>query len=502
MMGWRMLLLLGFALGWAARGEEGFVDRYIEARWPAGTEAKVIDDAGFLRRVSLDLCGRIPRVWEVREFLADTSEGKRERLVEKLLASPDFARHFAAVWRARMVPENSNAQNPYLATQLEGILAQWFKENVPWDQMAQRLLSVDQQKVAGGGIYQANYGAAGLYFQALENKPEIMAGATSRLFLGVNLECAQCHNHPTADWKREQFWGYAAFFSEYAQRGPGEVALGKGKIRIGTSDVVVNARFLDGMEPRLEHVESGLALAAWMTSKSNPYFAKSLVNKMWGQFFGVGLLDPIDEPSKENRPSHPELLDALAKDFVEHDYDLRRVIRLIVNSRTYQLDSSGDGRADLRLFTRAAVRGLSPEQIYDSLVRATGYRTEKGADAMQTAYGRDARGEFLSKFNNRADKPTEAQTTILQALSLMNGQMISQASDLKKSQTLAAVAEADFMSVDEKIEALFLATLTRRPSSQEFERFGKYVSGSEEPKRALADVFWVLLNTGEFRTNH
>lgn len=516
----RTLLLIACGMGAvhcaaAPPATSDLIDRHIRAQWPPAQSAAEADDAQFLRRVSLDLTGHILRVFEVREFLADGSPDKRARAVERMLASPDFARHMATVWRTRMLPDSANPQSAYFAAQLEAWLRGQFKENVPWDKIASSLLNapppaMDEMRGRPAASEEAG---PGVYYQAMEYKPENIAGATSRLLLGVNLECAQCHDHPTAQWKREQFWQYAAFFAEQAangQRLTGEMtpAVSARSIRIPKTDVVVNARFLDGAEPDFApFTQTTGALSAWMTAKGNPYFAASLANKMWAHFFGIGLLDPLDEPGRENPPSHPELLDALAKDFVAHGYDVKHLVRGIVNSKAYQLSSSAGGpeTANGRLFARMPVRGLSPEQIYDSLILATGHRDGQptARDALLQGYqGTSGRAEFLSRFNNRADRPTEAQTTILQALSLMNGQLVARATDLRDSETLAAVGDASFMSAAEKIETLFIAALSRPPSADELARFTRHVESAADQGRALSDVFWVLLNTAEFRTNH
>jgi hypothetical protein len=250
-----------------------------------------------------------------------------------------------------------------------------------------------------------------------------------------------------------------------------------------------------------------------MTAPNNPYFARSAVNRLWAYFFGTGLVDPVDEMvGGDHHPSHPELLDLLAHEFAAHRFDVKFLIRAITASRAYQLSSAGthpnEGPAR-ELFARMPLRGLTAEQIFDSVAAATGYRDSGGGDDFFSGIlggKRSARSEFLTRFANQ-ERATEAQTSILQALSLMNGKVVAAATSLEKSETLAAIAETPFITPEERIETLYLATLSRKPQAKEVKRAvqfihdaGKRGKGSE--KEALADVFWALLNSPEFIVNH
>jgi hypothetical protein len=355
------------------------------------------------------------------------------------------------------------------------------------------------------------------FFQANENKAENLAASTSRLFLGVKLECAQCHDHPfQADLKKKKFWEYAAFFAGIQTQGMGGAfapAQDNPKLReikIPNSDKVVQARYLDGSEPQWQDgAAARKTLAEWMTAKDNPYFAKATVNKVWAHFFGLGIIEPLDEPGPNNPPSHPELLDELARQFAAHDFDLKYVIRAIVLSKTYQLSSvaSDDSQDETRLFARAHIKGLTPEQLFDSLALATGYREGPANPNQRVAFfgNNSPRTEFLQKFANHQDKKTEVQTSILQALSLMNGKFIADATSIEKSETLTAIIEFPAFTTADRIEKLYLATVSRKPRSAELERLVKYVDkggATNNPKAALADVFWALLNSSEFILNH
>jgi hypothetical protein len=288
-------------------------------------------------------------------------------------------------------------------------------------------------------------------------------------------------------------------------------------VTIPGTEKVVQASYPDGKAPKWkEKTSARQTLAEWMTARDNPYFARAAVNRVWAYFLGTGLIDPVDEMvGSEHAPSHPELLDELARAFAAHDFDLKFLIRAITASQAYQRTSAGKGEVEPHLFARMPLRGLSPEQLYDSVAMATGYQ-ENGnrlPPGVVVKFGNNgsARAEFLTRFANQSEKATEVQTSILQALSLMNGSLIATATDLKNSATLAGVLDAPFMDTKARVKALYLAALTRQPKPKELDRLVKYVeSGGAETdgdmdtryNKALADVFWALLNSGEFFLNH
>jgi hypothetical protein len=516
------------ALALAAR-----IDHHVGAGLKAADvePAPPADDAEFARRVYLDLAGRIPSVAEVRTFLDDRRPDKRRRLVDGLLDGPRYVTHFTHVWRALLLPESgANLQTRFLGPGFEAWLSKHLSRNTAYDQMVRELLTLPVapqqfQQAFGGGRGEPSPAA---FYLAKEYKPENLAAATSRLFLGVKLECAQCHNHPFADWKRDQFWSFAAFFGGIESRRQGdftqptrEVA-DRRELTIPGTDRVVQAKFLDGAEPKWKFkVGARVTLADWLTAKDNPYFARATVNRLWAYFLGTGLIDPVDEMvGTEHVASHPELLDELAGQFAAHDFDLKFLIRAITLSGAYQTSSVRTHKTqdEPRHFARMPLRGLSPEQLFDSVAQATGY--QEGGPQPQPVFipNGGARNEFVNKFANQSDKPTEVQTSILQALSLMNGRLTGSATSLQQSETLAAVLDAPFMDTADRIETLYLAALSRKPRPRELERLTKYVdNGGSAPEdfaalapperdkrynQALADVFWVLLNSGEFFLNH
>jgi hypothetical protein len=502
------------------------IDRHLSAGWDANKvqPAPPASDTEFVRRVYLDLAGRIPSAAEARAFLDDNRPNKRRRLIEQLLDGPRYISHFTNVWRALLLPEaGSNLQTSFLAPGFESWLRAKLQQNTPYDAMVRELLTVPMDGRGRNPFGQPGGAPSPIaFYLAKEVKPENLAAAASRLFLGVKIECAQCHNHPFAEWKRDQFWSFAAFFAGLQRQGNGDF-VGAGRemadrreLTIPGTDRVVQAAFLDGTAPKWTYNTSARAtLAEWMTRKDNPYFARAAVNRLWEYFFGTGIVDPVDEMvGGEHAPSHPELLDELARQFAAHDFDLKFLIRAITTSRVYQLSSLATHKSqdDPHQFARMPLRGLSAEQLFDSIAQATGYR--EATNGNPRFFGNPGvRGRFLTQFANSSDKPTEVQTSILQALSLMNGAVTAAATDLERSETLAALIDAPFMDTAERIETLYLAALSRKPTPRELSRLVNYVesggsaddSSADKEKnshRALADVFWVLLNSGEFFLNH
>ncbi len=479
------------------------IDQLLGERWDnAGVKpAAVAGDAEFLRRIHLDLAGTVPPLHVTREFLADRAPDKRAKLIEQLLAGRRYVAHFTNFWRSVLLPENPNGDNLGLRVSFESWLQARLSENVGFDRMVREILVTAQPRNRGEPVNFAVDGGQATtpiaFDLANEGKPENLAGSTARLFLAVKLECAQCHNHPHAEWTQEQFWEYAAFFG-------GGKANGKASIRIPKLNKSVSAKFPNGREPTFTQGSNPrTVLADWITTADNPYFARATVNRVWWHLFGNGLVEPVDDLTQEVDDN--PLLEELAKQFAEHKFDLKYLIRAIVSSRAYQTTSAAANESadDTRLFSRMSVRALSPEQLYDSLAEVT--RLPPTTAPRDFGTGLVQRAEFLSRFARQNEKATEAQTSILQALALMNGKFVEDATSLERSEALAAVAQAPFLDPASKVETLFLLALSRKPTAAESERFVRYVTKggpSGDAPRALADVFWVLLNSGEFLFNH
>ncbi len=502
-----------------ARDEQELADR-VDALLERALKAEGIplagpaSDAEFLRRVCLDLTGRIPSVSQARDFL-DAPHPDHRLLVDSLLASPLHAQHSAQTWRTFLVPQaGANPLLQYLGVSLEAWLRQRIRTGATYDQIARDLLTapLDYQ---GTNLQSPDLkpGLSALgYYQANDLLAETVAATTGRALLGLKIECAQCHNHPFARWTQQQFWELSAFFASVPPQGPDEKKLPalelvrrRTILQPGTQKQV-SARFLDGKEPSWDvQPDPRQALAEWITGPDNPYFARTAVNRLWAQLFGIGLVDPITDFGEHNPPSHPEVLDELARAFIAHGHDSKFLLRSLTRTRAYQRSSvlSHPGQKDPRKYGRMNVKGLSPEQLFDSVAQATGYRDPLPA-AARTSHGYQAdtpRGQYLAKFGGGSER-ADQQTSILQALTLMNGTWISQQTSPTRGELLRAVADAPFLDETGRLEVLFLAALSRRPTGAEKQLFLDHVRSAPDQRRGLANVLWVLLNRTEFLVNH
>jgi hypothetical protein len=467
------------------------------------------DDAEFLRRVYLDLVGHIPNADQAVAFLDSKDPDKRKKLIDDLLASKEFGKHQADIWQSLMLPRDSIALRlrqffPNLGKWLE----EGFNDNRPWDKTVRELLS------ATGPI---NKTGPGVYYVAHQSVDKVTDNFT-KVFLGVQLQCAQCHNHPFTDWKQNEYWGMAAFFlkvrpdgnAQMAARNGGTISVIEGnqvvrnRQRLPESAKVLPPKFLQGPEADVKPNDLYRpALSEWATNGKNPFLAKALVNRTWGLLFARGIVNPVDDMHDGNLPSHPELLTDLANQFKASGYDVKHLVRAICNSDAYQRTSRFTGNnkdAGPELFSRMPVKVLTPEQLYDSLVQVTG---GPGAGRGPARPGAGARGgpatprdQFVASWGiEDGSDPTEYQGGIPQVLRLMNGPGFNNPGAVNRILGGKTGTEA--------IEKLYLATLSRRPTSQELTRMNDYLAKQQaDPRQALADVLWALLNCSEFALNH
>ncbi len=338
------------------------------------------DDAEFFRRVYLDLVGVIPPAEKVKAFLQSADANKRARAVEELLADPRYGKSMAEIWTNVMVPRESNNRR-LDASPLQQWMSAQFNANKPWDKLVYELVTASGPIDKNGAV---------TYFVGNPTVDKITDSVT-RLFMGVRLECAQCHNHPFTTYKQNEYWAMAAFFMKVRMNANPQQAQKK-NITIEVSETafaakkkkkkglpesakIVPARFLEGEQPKMKPNEpSRPVLAAWMTSAKNPYFARAMVNKLWHHFFGRGLVNPVDDMHADNPASHPELLGALAEQFKTHNFDVKYLIRAIVLSDAYQRSSrpAKGNELDSELFSHMPVKVMTPEQLYDSWTAVVG----------------------------------------------------------------------------------------------------------------------------------
>jgi len=487
-----------------------WIDSQFEPLWSAEKKSQhpVVEDAVFLRRVSLDLLGAIPSIAAARDFLADPSEYKRDLYVDNILGlagqktrqTDRSAEHLARVWRRVLVP--GNGPGAAMASRLDPWLKTQFSDNVHYDEMARALVLAKPAAppvVAEGTPvgFVAPQGPIILY-DAVGATPENLANSFTRTFLGVRIGCAQCHDHPFAQWKQDDFWGVAAFFAG-SGRGPnGEWKDEKvTKIRNEANSTDYDARFLWGESPNFSQDKSPREVfAVWMTSPANPNFASTAVNRVWQYLCGRGLTQAVDDLDTAT-PEERKVLDELAELFERHDYDLRWLIGGICQSRTYQRACS-TGQEEEFPGVRP-VKTLLPEQVYDSLEQALALPVSR-VDGGPRHNGQ--MNELIARLNEAiGNNPEEFRGGIPQTLLMMNGQMIAKATDLKESRTLRAVVEAPFMRNEQKLDALYLAAFTRKPTDEERAFLLQYVDSEadkQKQKAAYAEIFWGLLNSPEF----
>jgi len=497
------------------------IDHHINAQLTKANlkPGPVANDAMFLRRLTLDVGGKIPAVNDLRRFMGNRAPDKRARAIDDLLDSKAYVNNFTTIWLNLLIPEAAaDFQRRFLMPSMDAWLRRNFNDNTPYDKMVRDLVAMPFKNNNQGmrySYYDDNPAATPMgFYLAKAGKPEDIAANVTRLFLGIRLECAQCHDHPFATWTREQFWSQAAFFAGI--KGPKQDFVYFGQLRevadrremnIPNTDRVAQAAFLDGSKPKWKYkVGARDTLADWMVAKDNPFFARTMVNRMWAHFFGVGLVDPVDDFNNDNAPSHGELLKELAKEFAGHDYDIKFLIRAITLSQAYQRSSvalPGEKPEHLRLFARMPIKGMMPHQFFESLCQSTGYRDYTPLRQRIYSFGQP-RQEFEERFAAQ-DRRTEYHTSIPQALTMMNNKFITEQTDPTKGFMLGAIIEAPFLKVEGKVEAMFLAALSRKPTTRESEKMLRHVTKTTTTKdrnKALSDVFWSLLNSTEFRFNH
>ena len=501
----------GFA--WKPMPENNYVDRFINAKLERVRvlPSDLTTDAEFLRRVSYDLIGLPPTVEETRAFIADKTENraKRSRMIDKLMARSEFVDHWSVKWGDLLQVSRTRLGD-------KGMWAfrEWIREaianNKPYDQMVRELLT------ARGSTFQnppANY------FRFTRD-PKVEMETTTQLFLGVRMVCAQCHDHPFEQWTQNQYFQLSAFFGgvgiKEGMDSNEEIVYEKREnteIKHPKSGRVVPAKFLfdvDKFAPQPDDLRD--SLADWLTAPRNPLFGKSMANRMWSYFFGRGIIEPVDDIRASNPPSNLALLDALSKDFVEHQFDLRQLIRTIVNSRTYQLAyKPTEWNADDEInFSHMQPRRLSAEELFDGIYLATGSKpffrdVPRDFKAEQFPDPLVGLGGFLDLFG-RPERQTSCEcerrsdVSLVQALNLVNGSTIADAvADENGRVARLMVAGATDRQI---VEELYLAALNRLPEPREIDLSQTYLARGMNRAERAQDILWALINSNSFLFNH
>ena len=465
-------------------------------------------DEELLRRVYLDLAGRTPTVHEIRSYLDDPSPDRYARLVDRLLESRDHATHLATIWRNILLPEGTDLSRFGGVEAFDRWLSDQFGKNRPYDDLVRELLLAEGRLTSSGPL---------LFYAALKLDADQLASKSARVFLGMRLECAQCHDDPFEPWTQQDFWSFAAFFARISRPNAELEAVSTvmrvrdvdhGEVTLPDSTEVVSPRLLDGspvdMSPASESRRR--QLARWITAPDNPYFAKAAVNRVWAHLFGRGIVDPVDGFGQQHAAASPELLDLLAGHFLQKDFDLRELFRTIAQSQAYRL-SSGTETPDPRRqewFAQQNVKILTAEQLYDCITVASLLDESHFGEFTVGRLNDPQRAEFLQQFQTLMGDATEYQAGIPQALTLMNGRLIGSATGLASSGLLKSL-DAPFFTDAQRVEVVYLATLSRRPTEAEAEVVRQYLSDREagvSVLQPLGDVLWALLNSAEFAMNH
>jgi hypothetical protein len=504
---------------WPDHAERNLIDRHVFAK------LKLLEiepsancsDATFLRRVTLDLTGRLPDPADIRDFLADQRSDKRDRVVEQLLDSPAFADWWAMKWTDRL-GGNQRFTGKFGAMKYHAWIRAAMAKNVPEDVFVRELLTAsgpNYENPPASFWRRMRVGGIGKEVDA-----ELAAEEVSQLFLGVRIQCARCHNHPAERWTQDDFCGLAAFFKRLKFK-QGEYfnhtydkedvvyLTDAGEMRHPRTGAIVPPTLLDGGVASLGSGEDPrIAFAQWLTAPDNRWFARNSVNRLWYHLFGRGIIDPVDDVRDSNPPSHPELLDELTREFIVSGFNRIHVLRLIAQSQTYQTDSlpTPTNAEDDRYFSHAQVRLLPAEALLDAISQSTEIAERfpelpAGTRAVTLPDG-EYKHPFLEAFGRPArslacECERDPATNFQQALQLVSGQTV--ALKVRSDQSRAARLAASTLSAAEIIDELFLATLGRTANSAERELLLPKVGPPESNRRASAeDLLWTLLNHREF----
>ena len=508
------------------------LDRHINAvlKREGIQPSEMSTDTEFLRRVHLDMTGKIPTPEEVLDFLKDGSPSKRQKKIEHLLQSEASINYWTRLWVNWLIGRRGDNDDRRIG--LTAWVRNALEKNMPYNQFVQELITADGELRDNG---------AGNYILRYDRSPVVLTSHTSRLFLGLPMQCAECHDHKTEAWRQEDFYGIAAFFTGIESKREGYIQavnmIGDERrmdnflitnkptksIWVERLNTQISARFLDGMAYSGTLIEKRKALAQWITDKSNPYFSRAIVNRIWKHFMGRAFVEPVDGFGEENLPTNPALLDWIANDFVIHEYNLQRLIRTILNSETYQRTSETNqtNKDDELYYSHAYVKPLSAQQFFYSMLQATGFeRLQQGKlDGLTKRGGEDRKGmlrtleqrkrEHLRKFlflldNGEMEEIEAFNGTVPQALMMINGSMVNDSANHEERGSFINYVLGKWRDPIERMEYIYLNVLSRLPTAKEKTYFQRYLERSlySNKKLAYEDLYWVLLNSAEFSLNH
>jgi len=469
--------------------------------------SEVCSDEVFVRRLYIDLVGLMPTIEEYNRFMTSTEPDKRNKLIDELLNRKEFTEIWVSKW-AEWLQMRSNINISYKSTLLYyNWLSEQIASNKPLDKMVQELVS------ANGGTFKT---PATNFYQG-ETDTLKLTENVAQVFMGMRIQCAQCHNHPFDQWTQDDYYGFAAFFSQIGRKAAEDYRetiifnAGGGEMKHVVDGRVMAPKFLGGGLADLQGRDRRLVLAEWMASPKNPYFASNFANRVWQHFFGIGIIEPVDDVRVSNPASNPELLAELSKKFTEYNYDFKRLVRDICQSHTYQRSTQRNesNMTDELNFAHANLRRIKAESLLDCISEVTNTKDKFqglpiGARATQIADGTTS-NYFLTTFG-RATRETvcscevKMEPTLSQALHLINGETVN---EKIKQGKLIETWLAEQQTPEQIVERLYIACFSRKPLPEEMEKIKPLLSvEGVAPQQALEDLFWALLNSREFLFTH
>ncbi|RLS40315.1 MAG: DUF1549 domain-containing protein [Planctomycetota bacterium] len=493
---------------WNNPAETNYIDKLVDAKLQKLriTPSGICSDEVFLRRAFLDIVGTMPEAEDYKKFMTSVSPKKREELVDELISRKEFVELWVLKW-AELLQIRSSNQMSYKATLL---YYNWLQDriarNVPVNEWVAELLG------ASGGTFKnppTNY---------YQNETDILKVTenVAQVFMGMRIQCAQCHNHPFDRWTMDDYYSFAAFFSQIGRKGaddPRELVVfnsGGGDVRHPVNNKVMQPKFLGGVAPDTAGKDRRQMMAQWLASPENPYFATNMSNIVWAHFMGVGIIHEVDDVRVSNPPSNRELLDELGKKFTDYKYDFKKLVRDICNSQTYQraTTTNASNELDGRNFSHASIRRIKAETFLDCITQVTTTRNKfpglpLGARAVQIADG-TVSNYFLTTFG-RATRETvcacevRLEPTLSQSLHLLNGETTG---NRIKQGDLVGKRLTEKKTPPEILEEIYIRCLARKPTDLERQKIMALVDVETDKKKALEDAFWAVLNSREYMFNH
>ena len=503
-----IVLPKGLEFKWQDIPENNYVDKHLHEKFRKLRiiPSELCSDEEFLRRVSLDIAGVLPSAEQYQQFVTSSDPEKRAKLVDELLDRKEFVELWVMKWAELLMIRTTQqiAYKPML--RYYNWLQERLANNVPINQMVQELLG------ASGGTFS---NAATNYYQ-METDPLKVSENVAQVFMGMRIQCAQCHNHPFDRWTMDDYYSFSAFFSQIGRKpaeDPRETIIfnsRSGEVKHAVGGRNMAPKFLGGDVPEVAGKDRRVVMAQWLTSTENPYFATNIVNIVWNHFFGKGIINEVDDVRVSNPPVNAELLDALAASFTSSGYDFKQLVRDICNSRAYQLSTTTNetNESDTRNFSHASLRRIRSEILLDAITQVTATKNKfeglpLGARAVQIANGNTS-NYFLTTFG-RATRETvcgcevKVEPNLSQALHLLNGETVaSKIAGGKLIETRLGEGVEPMRIIDE----LYIRCLTRKPTDAEAEKIGAAIDAATDKRIVLEDTFWALLNSREFVFNH